>query len=223
MEQGHILSNGEGGRGGRLSRDQIAARLAAARPVERSDALTAARLRGWAATEMDQTKTVPASVLVPLVERPEGMTVMLTRRTAHLNKHAGQVSFPGGRVEHDEDALAAALRETDEEIGLDPALVDVLGRLDDYVTITGFRVTPFVGLIAPGFTVTPDPFEVAEIFEVPLAFLLDPANHQRHSRVVDGRERPYYAMPYNDHYIWGATAGMLMNLYEVLTGACASC
>ncbi len=161
---------------------------------------------------------VPAAVLVPLVERPEGMTVLLTQRTAHLSHHAGQVSFPGGRIEEaDADALAAALRETEEEIGLGRSRVDHLGWLDDYITGTGFRITPAVGVLRPPLALTPDPFEVADIFEVPLSFILDPANHQRHSRFVDGRDRPYYAIPYEDRFIWGATAGMLINLFEVLT------
>lgn len=182
--------------------------------------------------------TRAAAVLVPLVIRgaPQtddgaagetdadgkaaplrGLTVMLTRRTDHLHHHAGQVSFPGGRLEEDDDGpVAAALRETVEETGLPAERVSVLGTLDDYVTITGFRVTPVVGLVRPPFTLAPDPFEVAEVFEVPLPFLLDPANHQTVRRTVNGKPRPYYAMPYQGYYIWGATAGMLMNLYHVL-------
>lgn len=159
----------------------------------------------------------PAAVLVPLVDRPDGLTVLLTRRTEHLAHHAGQVSFPGGRLEDDDDGpVACALREAEEEIGLPPACVDVLGFLDDYVTVTDFRIVPVVGLVSPPFTLRPDPFEVAEAFEVPLAFLLDPANHERRERSVDGRARSYYAMPYGRHFIWGATAGMLINLHRVL-------
>ncbi len=167
---------------------------------------------------------IPAAVLVPLVQRDDGLTILLTQRTAHLANHAGQVSFPGGRVEAgDADPVAAALRETEEEIGLHPGAVNVLGRLDDFVTSTGFMVVPVVGLIQPPLTLVPDPFEVAEIFEVPLAFVLDPSNHQRHSRITQaGETRYYYAMPYNDHYIWGATASMLVNLYEVLADRCGS-
>lgn len=160
----------------------------------------------------------PAAVLVPLVARPEGLTVLLTRRTDHLANHAGQISFPGGRLEEEDDGpIACALREAEEETGLGPDRVDVLGRLDDYVTVTGFRVVPVVGLVAPPFSLAPDPFEVAEVFEVPLAFILDAANHQRVDRVIKGRSRPYYAMPFGDYYIWGATAGMLINLYRVLS------
>ncbi|MFA7430829.1 MAG: CoA pyrophosphatase, partial [Rhodospirillaceae bacterium] len=129
----------------------------------------------------------------------------------------GQVSFPGGRLEDDDHGpIACALREAEEETGLPPECVDVLGFLDDYVTVTGFRVVPVVGLVAPPFALRPDPFEVAEVFEVPLAFLVDPANHQRVDRVIEGRSRPFYAMPYGRHYIWGATAGMLINLSRVL-------
>ena len=160
----------------------------------------------------------PAAVLIPIVERPEGFTILFTQRTADLKSHAGQISFPGGRIEPaDRDAAAGALRETTEEIGLAESFIEVLGRLDPYVTVTGYEITPVVGAVTPPFTLKPDPVEVADIFEVPLAFLLDPANHQRHSRVIsEGVARAYYAIPYGDRYIWGATAGMLINLYEVL-------
>jgi 8-oxo-dGTP pyrophosphatase MutT (NUDIX family) len=161
----------------------------------------------------------PAAVLVPVVRRVDGLTVLLTRRTAHLNDHAGQISFPGGRAEPgDADPAQTALRETAEEIGLEAARVEVLGVLHPYVTVTGYRVTPVVGLVTPPFELRPDDFEVAEVFEVPLKFLLDPDNHQRNSVLYEGRERHYYAMPYRQYYIWGATAGMLMNFYSFLTG-----
>ena len=162
-------------------------------------------------------KLRPAAVLVPLVARPQGLTVLLTKRTDHLHNHAGQVSFPGGRVEeHDADAVETALRETEEEIGLDRGFVRIAGYLDNYETGTGFHITPVVGFVRPGFRLDIDAFEVAEAFEVPLSFILDEANHQRHSRVWQGKKRHYYAMPYGDFYIWGATAGMLMNLYRRL-------
>ena len=158
-----------------------------------------------------------AAVLVPIIDRPEGMTVLLTKRTEHLNAHAGQISFPGGRLEpHDDGPVAAALRETEEEVGLDPDRVSIVGRLDLYITRTGYEITPVVGIVDPPFEVTPDSFEVAEVFEVPLAFLVDRANHQRHSRYYKGARRQFYAMPYDDRYIWGATAGMLVNLADVL-------
>ncbi len=159
----------------------------------------------------------PASVLVPLVVREPGLTVLLTRRTAHLYDHAGQISLPGGRAEGNESPPETALRETAEEIGLHPRHVEILGSLTDYVTVTGYRVTPVVGLVSPPFELQPDTFEVAEIFEVPLTVFIDPVNHQRNRVVVQGIERQYYAMPYGPYYIWGATAGMLMNLYRFLT------
>ena len=161
----------------------------------------------------------PAAVLVPIVEHAAGPTVLLTLRTDHLEHHAGQVSFPGGRVEaEDLHPLDTALRETEEEIGLTRAHIELGGYLDTYETGTGFRITPVVGFVRPGFALAPDDFEVAEVFEVPLDFLFDPANHQRHSRTWKGVERHYHAMPYGDYYIWGATAGMLMNLYRRVHG-----
>jgi 8-oxo-dGTP pyrophosphatase MutT (NUDIX family) len=162
----------------------------------------------------------PAAVLVPVVRRDDGLTVLFTRRTSHLHDHAGQISFPGGRTEPgDSSPRDTALRETAEEIGLGPRHVEVLGHLTDYTTVTGYRVTPVVGLVSSPFDLKLDDFEVAEVFEVPLAFLLDPANHQRNLLMHDGRERHYYAMPYGPYYIWGATAGMLMNFYAYLTRA----
>jgi 8-oxo-dGTP pyrophosphatase MutT (NUDIX family) len=161
----------------------------------------------------------PAAVLVPLVARAEGYTVLLTQRTEHLQHHAGQVSFPGGRVEGDDTGvLGAALREAEEEIGLAPHYVQPMGLLDDYETVTRFLVTPVVSIVKPGFTLTLDAFEVADAFEVPLAFVLDPENHRIHSRIRHGERRRYYVFEYGDRYIWGATAGMLMNLYRRLHG-----
>lgn len=159
----------------------------------------------------------PAAVLVPIIDRPEGLTVLLTKRTDHLHDHAGQISFPGGREEKtDSGSVDTAMRETEEEVGLPRSHIDPIGNLDRYITRTGFDVTPVVGFVTPPFPVTPDPFEVAEVFEVPLAFFLDRANHRRHSRVWQGQKRYYYVMPYRDYYIWGATAGMLVNLVDVL-------
>jgi 8-oxo-dGTP pyrophosphatase MutT (NUDIX family) len=161
----------------------------------------------------------PAAVLVPLINRPDGVTVLFTQRTAHLNDHAGQISFPGGRVdEADPDRIHTALREAEEEAGLAPEQVTVIGVLPDYDIPTGFRVTPVVGWIEPPVHLAPDPFEVAELFEVPLAHFMDPANHQRHSDEINGRRRNYYAMPHDGRFIWGATAGMLHSLYEFLSG-----
>lgn len=159
----------------------------------------------------------PAAVLVGLVDRPEGLSVLLTRRTEHLEHHPGQISFPGGHIEaRDADPIAAALRETFEETGITPQRVRVLGRLDDYVTRTGFHVTPVVGVISPPFDLAPDSHEVEEVFEVPLSFFLDPANHHFHERHYDGALCQFYAMAFGDYYIWGATAGMLINLYGLL-------
>ena len=163
----------------------------------------------------DSLTLTPAAVLFPIVVRADGHTVMLTQRTAHLRDHAGQISFPGGRVESDDlSPTDTALRETEEEVGLSRERVEVLGFLPEYRTGTGFRVTPVVGLIHPPFDLQPDPFEVAEVFEVPLAFLLDPGNHQRHEMHYRGALRQYFAMPYGDYFIWGATAGMIRSLSE---------
>ena len=162
---------------------------------------------------------IPAAVLVPIVDHGAGLTVLLTERAADLKNHAGQISFPGGRVdEGDLDRVYTALREAEEETGLARDAVQVIGTLPDYDIPTGFRVTPVVGWIEPPVEYDPDPFEVAEVFEVPLAHFLDPANHQRHSDEVNGRRRNYYAMPYQQRNIWGATAGMLYSLYQVLRG-----
>ncbi|AZG08000.1 CoA pyrophosphatase [Pigmentiphaga sp. H8] len=159
-----------------------------------------------------------ASVLVPMMLRPDGIQIMLTQRTAHLHDHAGQVSFPGGRVEPSDSSVTdAALRETEEETGLPRGLVEVIGQLPDYFTGTGFRVVPLVGLVRPDFAPRPDPFEVAEVFEVPLRFLMDPSNHRLHSAALPaGGLRSYYSMPWKQFFIWGATAGMLRNLYQFL-------
>ncbi|PPE69390.1 CoA pyrophosphatase [Caldimonas thermodepolymerans] len=162
-----------------------------------------------------------ASVLVPLVMRDE-LTVLLTRRTEHLRDHAGQISFPGGRAEpHDPDPAATALREAEEEIGLPREHVEVLGTLPIYRTVTAFMVTPVVALVRPGFQLQPDPFEVAEAFEVPLQFLMQPANHRRHAFEFGGERREFFSMPWESgaqrYFIWGATAGMLRNLYRFLS------
>lgn len=161
-----------------------------------------------------------AAVLIPLVMHESGPTVLLTQRTAHLHDHAGQISFPGGGIErHDESAVAAALRETEEEVGLRAASVEVLGSLPRYATATGYVVTPVVVLVAPGFALEIDTFEVEEVFEPPLAFLMNPAHHERRLVDFDGMRRTFYAMPYEGgrrYFIWGATAAMLRNFYHLL-------
>jgi len=161
-----------------------------------------------------------AAVLIPLVMHEAGPTVLLTRRTAHLHDHAGQISFPGGGIErHDETPVAAALRETEEEVGLRVEAVEVLGSLPPYATATGYVVTPVVGLVRPGFTLEIDTFEVEEVFEPPLAFLMNPAHHERRLVDFDGMRRTFYAMPYEAgrrYFIWGATAAMLRNFYHLL-------
>ena len=168
-----------------------------------------------------------AAVLVPLVVRESGLTVLLTRRTDHLRDHAGQISFPGGRTDPgDADAVATALREAEEEVGLARSHVDVIGSLPVYRTVTGFIVTPVVALVRPGFVLALDSFEVAEAFEVPLAFLMDPAHHQRHVFEYDGGQRRFLSMPWDGtgsdgtpqrYFVWGATAAMLRNLYRFLS------
>lgn len=164
----------------------------------------------------DRPRTA-AAVLVPLVQRADGLHVLLTQRTAHLRDHAGQVSFPGGRCEdHDADAAATALREAEEEVGLPHDHAEVLGTLPEYVTVTHFVVTPVVALVRPPTALSIDRFEVAEAFETPLAFLMNPANHQRHRFTFDGGERQFLSMPWQGRFIWGATAAMLRNLYRFL-------
>jgi 8-oxo-dGTP pyrophosphatase MutT (NUDIX family) len=158
----------------------------------------------------------PAAVLVGVVAGDE-LTVLLTERTADLPTHAGQIAFPGGKIEpEDQGPIDAAIREAWEEIGLDRSHVEPLGFLDSYRTGTGFSVAPVVAIVRPGFQLAPDPREVADVFEVPLSFLMDEANHQKHARGWKGRQRHYYAMPYGERYIWGATAGMIRNMHQRL-------
>ena len=226
MEQRSVLSHG-GGSGQPesrpLSAEEVARRLAAAAPgLRRAPDLSPESLpRGdHDLNDRDMYPASPlvsAAVLVPIVTRPEGLSVLFTLRTPHLSAHAGQVSFPGGRVEPgDADEAAAALRETEEEIGLRQDRIRLAGRLDTYVTRTGFRIYPLVGFVTPPLVLVPDPQEVADVFEVPLDFLIDPANRRRESRLYQGRERFFWAIPYDGRYIWGATAGMVVNLSELL-------
>jgi 8-oxo-dGTP pyrophosphatase MutT (NUDIX family) len=162
-------------------------------------------------------RIVPAAVLVPLVAHPEP-TVLLTLRSARLSSHAGQVSFPGGRMEPGETPEAAAVREAAEEVGLDPRLPELIGRLPEHLTGTGYHVTPVVALVPPPLALTPDPAEVAEAFELPLSTVLDPAAPERRSGEFRGRRREFWVWPHERHYIWGATAAILVNLARVLRG-----
>lgn len=164
-------------------------------------------------------RPIPAAVLIPLVDHPDELTVLLTNRATDLKHHPGQISFPGGRLEAcDADATSAALRETEEEIGLPRSEIEILGRLPDHVVITGYRVTPVVGLVRPGFRLRLDPTEVASTFEAPLRHLMDPATHARRIRQVAGEDLVTFDLPWQGHNIWGATAGMLLTLREFLGG-----
>ena len=200
-----------------LSRETVRRRLAVPRPRRQLD-------DSFLNPELRRDELVlqgkilrPAAVLVPLMDRPEGMTVLLTQRSPNLAEHAGQISFPGGRIEpYDADATVCALREAREEVGLDPARIEIVGRLDTYVVRTGFEVTPVVGVVDPAGALTPDPIEVVKAFEVPLAYFLDLGNVEKRQREVAGSVRHFYVWPYLGYYIWGATAGMLVNLAEVL-------
>ena len=167
--------------------------------------------------EIKEADLKSAAVLVPLVERPEGLTVLLTKRTDHLHNHAGQISFPGGRVDdNDRDAQHTALRETEEEVGLHSRHIEIIGELDEYIVGTGYLVNPIIGVIEPPFELTPQEDEVAEIFEAPLDFLIHPENFERFAREFNGQTRHHFAITWQDYFIWGATAGMLRNLSQRL-------
>jgi 8-oxo-dGTP pyrophosphatase MutT (NUDIX family) len=171
---------------------------------------------GWPGIAQGAAQT-DAAVLIGLIERPGGPHLLLTQRTTHLRDHAGQISFPGGRVERRDASIAAtALREAQEEIGLDPSKVAILGELASYDTATGFRIHPVVGWLTPPLELRPDPYEVDEVFELPLAFVIDPGNHRRQSFRRGALTRTYYVLPYQNRFIWGATAGILVNLSGLL-------
>lgn len=192
-----------------LSREAVSERLAQLEPCD--------RIRG--VPGLSPATLRPAAVLVPLVERQLGLNVILTRRSVRLRDHAGQISFPGGRIEPgDRSPHMAALREAEEEIGVRPEQVDVVAELPQYRTGTGFLVHPVVGFVDPGAGFRPCPIEVAEVFEVPLSFVLNPENHRPHEFHYQGRVHQLRAMPYGEYFIWGATASILVELYQVLTG-----
>jgi 8-oxo-dGTP pyrophosphatase MutT (NUDIX family) len=202
-----------------LLRDELRVRLSACQP---GDVPRIAHYSGIAPLRLESlmpAATTRAAVLVPIVDRGEDLTVLLTLRAADLKHHAGQISFPGGRLEPgDADATAAALRETREEIGLGEEFVEVLGCLPDHAVITGYRVTPVVALVLPGFSLVLDPTEVAGTFEAPLRHLLDPSTHTRRRRSFAGEEIEFLDLPWGQFNIWGATAGMLFTLRDVMCG-----
>ena len=199
-----------GGRIFPLSRARIADRLAQPAAHPRPEDRHIIKLPS-------EARVTLAAVLVPLIPRARDVNVLLTQRTAHLNDHPSQISFPGGRVESgDENRVETALREAEEEIGLARHHIDIVGCLSEYDIPSGFRISPVVGWIDPPFELKLDPFEVSEAFEVPLSYFLDPANHVRRTYHFDGRHRDYLAIPYQGRYIWGATAGMLYSLYRQL-------
>ena len=174
---------------------------------------------GWVSQDRESLpkRITPAAVLVPLVERDDGLTVLLTQRPGHLKSHPGQVSFPGGKTEpHDATAEDTALRETEEEIGLSREKVDLIGRLGQRTTGSGFKVTPVVGLIQPPFETVPDPGEVEAVFEVPLSFVLDPSNQKIETRFIRGIDHQFYVLPFENFYIWGLTARLLVALRDTL-------
>jgi 8-oxo-dGTP pyrophosphatase MutT (NUDIX family) len=196
-----------------LTRQAIAERLARARQAGMGEArwLSGDQGAGQAAAP------TPAAVLICLVERPDGPGLLLTQRTAHLRDHAGQISLPGGRAEPGDASLrATALRETQEEIGLAPPQIEILGEPASYDTVTGYRILPVVGWLKPPFVLRADPYEVDEVFELPLAWVIDPANHQRRTFRRGRMTRTYYVLPYENRFIWGATAGILINLSGLL-------
>jgi 8-oxo-dGTP pyrophosphatase MutT (NUDIX family) len=194
-------------------REDIVLRLASSPPIEQL--MTADDLEKQAVNAKLPLR--PAAVLLLVVNHPDTPTVVFTQRTAHLSDHAGQISFPGGRCdEEDCTPERTALREAEEEIGIAPERIEILGRMPEYRTVTGYSVTPIVGWAEPPLEYRPDPHEVDAVFEVPLAFLLDPSNHRHESAFFKGRMRKYWAMPYGERFIWGATAGMLVTFHRIL-------
>lgn len=214
-----ILSDAPAVHPERLSEDAIRERFTLELPwtPEVTDESRLALVAAGAQERSGSSEPTPAAVLVPLVRSEHGLQMLLTQRTDHLHDHAGQISFPGGRAEEsDASSLATALREAEEEIGLAAHFVEHIGHLPDYFTVTGYRVTPVVAIVHEHASYKPDPFEVADIFQVPLHFLMNPANHQLREWEGPGGRRQFYSMPYEERFIWGATAGMIRNLYHYL-------
>jgi 8-oxo-dGTP pyrophosphatase MutT (NUDIX family) len=200
-----------------LTKEELRYRIARERGGSAASAPSLRWLHGDDGARTEVLERRAAAVLVGVVERPVGPALLLTQRPAHLRDHAGQICFPGGRVEpEDASTAAAALREAEEEIGLDPRRVELLGELKPYDTVTGFRIHPVVGWIEPPVDLAPDPYEVEEVFDVPLKFVLDPGNHRRQSYRRGSLTRAYYVLPYQGRFIWGATAGILANLSTLL-------
>lgn len=200
-----------------FSAQELRRRAAAQEPEARPDLYGDHRLNPDIAQLLLRSRLHDAAVLVPVVDHGEEGTVILTQRSANLRSHSGHIALPGGRIDDaDPSPEAAALREAQEEIGLDPAHVEIVARMPDYVTGSGYRIRPVIGVVRPGFTLRLNPQEVEAAFEVPLSFLMDPANHRRESRIWQERERFYYTMPYGERFIWGVTAGILHMLYERL-------
>ncbi len=182
-------------------------------PAGRSDFELNPEMKILEGAERKQT----AAVLIPVIERENQASILFTQRTDEMPTHAGQISFPGGKMDaRDANVVETALREAHEEIGLEAEFIDTIGFLDDYVTSTGYRISPLVAIVRQGFSITPDQSEVADVFEVPLSFLMNAQNHEMHTREWRGAHRKFYAMPYESRFIWGATAGMLRNLYDWL-------
>jgi 8-oxo-dGTP pyrophosphatase MutT (NUDIX family) len=205
--------------GDALLRTRLRERLGRAPAVDGEDAFLAGLPPELSASfsHLMPAEPIPAAVLIPIVDHSEQLTVLLTQRAADLKNHAGQISFPGGRIEKDDAGpLQAALRETEEEIGLERRFVDVVGYLPDHLIISGYRVTPVVGLVRPGFSLELDTTEVTETFEVPLRFVLDPVNHKARRRKLGEGEIEVYDIPFGERNIWGATAGMIITLYRLL-------
>ena len=194
-------------------RDLVRSRLSELEEHDHGDYQLNPHFRQWV---LDNART-EAAVLVPIVERPDQLHVILTRRMDHLTSHSGQIAFPGGKIDpDDEDAESAALREASEEISLPPDQVEIIARLPEYKTGSGYRIVPVIGLVDAAVKLRPNPAEVDYVFEVPLSYLMDPKNHRRGSRTFRGQERHYFEMPFGEHHIWGITANMLHMMYERL-------